>query len=232
MLLTGNKKLKNILRIAIPLVLIPGAMVLGVLVFDEKRYAFIAVAIALLSLLLFYVGIEKRTVGTRRMVIIAVMTALSIIGRFIFSLIPAFKPVTAMVIITAVWLGPESGFLVGSLSALISNFYFGQGPWTPFQMFAWGLIGLIAGYLSNPLRRSRIMLAVYGAIAGMLFSAVMDVWTVMWYQDGFSLPLYLAALATALPHTITYAASNVIFLLTLGRTFGEKLERVKYKYGI
>ena len=232
MILIRNEKLKRILRVTVPLVLIPGVIALGALVFDEKRYAFITVATALLSMVLFYAGIEKRTIGTRRMVIIAVMTALSVIGRFIFSLIPAFKPISAMVIITAVWLGPESGFLTGSLSALISNFYFGQGPWTPFQMFAWGLIGLLAGYLADPLKRSRVWLAIYGAVGGILFSAILDVWTVLWYQDEFSLPLYLAALATALPHTVTYAVSNVIFLLTLGRPFGEKLERVKIKYGI
>ena len=83
------------------------------------------------------------------------MVALSVTGRFI----PFFKPVTALTVLTAVYLGGEAGFLCGALSAVISNFWFGQGPWTPFQMLAWGMIGLFAGLLASPLKRSRIRLS-------------------------------------------------------------------------
>ena len=139
---------------------------------------------------------------------------------------------TAITVITAIWLGGESGFLVGSLTALISNFYFGQGPWTPFQMLAFGLIGLIAGLLNKPLKKSRLALAIYGVFAGIAFSFAMDVWTVVWANGDFSLPMYLTALVTAIPYTIMYAVSNVVFLLILGKPFGEKLERIKVKYGV
>ena len=227
-----NENLRKVLKIVVPFVLIPLTVYAGVFVFNEKKYAWITIACVILALLLFYASFDKKIVGTRRMVIIAVMTALSVIGRAVFAMIPAFKPITAIVIITAIWIGPESGFLVGSLSAVISNFQFGQGPWTPFQMFSWGMIGLIAGYLSKPLRKSRVALAVYGALAGVAYSMIMDVWTVLWYGEGFSWQLYLAALGTAVPYTIGYAVSNVIFLLVLGRPFGEKLERVKLKYGV
>ena len=186
----------------------------------------------ILTIAVFYARFEKKQTRTRRMVIIAVMTALSVLGRFIFSVIPAFKPITAIVVITAIWLGPECGFMVGSLSALISNFYFGQGPWTPFQMVAWGLLGVIAGLINKPLKKSRIALALYGLFAGIAFSCIMDVWTVMWFNDGFAWNLYITAIITAIPQIITYAVSNVVFLLALGRPFGEKLERVINKYGI
>ena len=212
--------------------LMPLVVFAGVFVFKENMYAWITVACVILALILFYASFDKKIVGTRRMVIIAVMTALSVIGRAVFSMIPAFKPITSIVIITAIWIGPESGFLVGSLTAVISNFQFGQGPWTPFQMFAWGMIGLLAGYLSKPLKKSRVALAVYGALAGVAYSFIMDIWTVLWYGEGFSWELYLAALATAVPYTVGYAVSNVVFLLVLGRPFGEKLERVKLKYGV
>ena len=227
-----NENLRKTLRIVVPFVLIPAVVFAGVFVFKENMYAWITVACVILALILFYASFDKKIVGTRRMVIIAVMTALSVIGRAVFSMIPAFKPITSIVIITAIWIGPESGFLVGSLTAVISNFQFGQGPWTPFQMFAWGMIGLIAGYLGDPLRRSRVALAVYGAFAGIAYSMIMDIWTVLWYGEGFNWSLYLAALATALPYTIGYAVSNVVFLLVLGRPFGEKLQRVKIKYGV
>ena len=227
-----NENLRKTLRIVVPFVLIPLVVFAGVFVFKENMYAWITVACVILALILFYASFDKKIVGTRRMVIIAVMTALSVIGRAVFSMIPAFKPITSIVIITAIWIGPESGFLVGSLTAVISNFQFGQGPWTPFQMFAWGMIGLIAGYLGDPLRRSRVALAVYGAFAGIAYSMIMDVWTVLWYGEGFKWELYVAALATAVPYTIGYAVSNMIFLLVLGRPFGEKLQRVKIKYGV
>ena len=227
-----NENLRKTLRIVVPFVLIPLTVYAGVFVFKENMYAWITVACVILALVLFYASFDKKIVGTRRMVIIAVMTALSVVGRSIFSLIPTFKPITAIVIVTAIWIGPESGFLVGSLTAVISNFQFGQGPWTPFQMFAWGMIGLIAGYLGRPLRENRIALAVYGALAGVAYSMIMDVWTVLWYGEGFNWGLYVAALGTAVPYTIGYAVSNVIFLLLIGRPFGEKLERVKLKYGV
>ena len=99
-------------------------------------------------------------------------------------------------------------------------------------MFAWGIIGLVAGYLSRFLKKNRPALAVYGIFAGIFYSMLMDVWSVLWFNNNFEMSVYLAALVTAIPYTISYAASNVVFLLLLGRPFGEKLERVKLKYGV
>jgi len=227
-----NKTFRTILKYAVPYVLVPACIAAGIFVFDEKKYVWITLTVTILALVLFYTSFEKKNMKARRIVVISVMTALSVLGRFVFAIVPGFKPITAIAVITAIWLDGESGFLVGSLSAVISNFYFGQGPWTPFQMFSWGMIGLIAGYLANPLKRSRVLLAIYGVFAGMIFSLIMDVWTVLWYDGAFHWNLYLTAFGTAIPHTISYAVSNVVFLLLLGRPFGEKLERVKLKYGI
>ena len=224
----SNDRLRRYIRIAVPFVLIPAVAIFGTLLFDEKRHLFISFFVAILSLLLFYASFEKRSTGSRRQVIVAVMIALCVVGR----LIPFFKPITAITVLAAVYLGSESGFLVGSLAALISNFYFGQGPWTPFQMLAWGLIGLFAGVLSSPLKKSRAALLIYGVGSGILYSLVMDLWTVLSYQDGFSLTLYLTAVATALPHMLLYAVSNFVFLWFLAKPFGEKLERIKIKYGV
>ena len=142
-------------------------------------------------------------------------------------MLPFFKPVTAFVIIAGVAFGGEAGFLTGSLSAVLSNFYFGQGPWTPFQMLAWGIIGLLAGVFAKGLKKSRLLLYGFGALSGVLFSLLVDVWTALW--TGIS---YVAALLSALPVTAVYAVSNVVFLLVLARPVGEMLERVKTKYGL
>lgn len=219
---------KTALRYLIPLLVIPALVMIGAFLFSAERYLIISLGVAVLSLLLFYTGIEEKKIGSRRMVLTAIFTALSVVGRFI----PVFKPVTALTVIAAVYLGAESGFLVGSLSALISNIYFGQGPWTPFQMLAWGLIGLFAGYLSAPLKKHRWALLCYGVLSGVFFSFVMDIWTVLWYNGGFSLELYLAALVSAIPYTVVYAVSNFIFLFFLAKPMGQKLERVKIKYGV
>ena len=223
-----NRKLRDILRILRPFFAIPFFAIGGIVFFGEKKHLFISLFVAVLSVLLFIAGFEKKEIGARRMVIVSVMVALGVIGR----LIPFFKPITAITVITAMYLGGEAGFLVGALSALISNFYFGQGPWTPFQMLAFGLIGLFAGFISKTLRKSRPLLLIYGLLSGALYSFLMDVWNVLSYNDGFDIALYIAALITALPHTILYSVSNLVFLWFMAKPFGDKLNRIKIKYGI
>ena len=231
LLLIRNAKLRRILGIVLPFVAIPAVVLCFALLSSGDNYALASLLVTLLALVLFSCGFERRKTGTRRMILVAVMTALSVVGRFVFMAIPGFKPITALAVIMAMYLGGEAGFLTGALSALISNFYFGQGPWTPFQMLSWGLLGLLAGFLARPLKRSRVLLSVYGIFAGVAYSFIMDVWTVLWYNGGFNPALYVAALGTALPYTVAYAVSNVIFLNLLARPFGEKLERVRVKYG-
>ena len=222
-----SKPLREIFKILIPFILIPFSVVIGAIISPERSYLYVSLSVTLLSLLLFISGFDRKQTGTRRMVISAVMTALCVIGRFI----PVFKPLTAITVITGVYIGGESGFLVGAVSAFISNFFSGQGPWTPFQMLGWGIIGLLSGMLSRPLKKNRWLIVTFGTVMGMLYSFIMDVWTVLW-GGGFSAELYLAAIVTAIPHTVIYSVSNMIFLIILAKPFGEKLERIKLKYGI
>lgn len=228
MIVIKHAKLRKLLRVLVPALLIPLVIVGGLLLFDEKQYAFGIMAVTALSVLFFLCGFEKKKIGTRRLILVCVMTALSVVGRFI----PFFKPVTAFSMITGMYLGGEAGFLVGAMAAVISNFYFGQGPWTPFQMFTWGMTGLLSGILAVPLKKSKPFLLVMGVLAGFFYSALMDVWTVLWAGGEPSLSAYLAALLTALPHTALYSVSNFIFLFFCAKPFGEKLERVKIKYGV
>jgi uncharacterized membrane protein len=130
------------------------------------------------------------------------------------------------------YFGPQAGFLTGAMTALISNFYFGQGAWTPFQMFVWGFIGLLAGFLAEYLKQNLVLLSIFGVISGALFSLLMDVWTALWWDGTLELSRYLAVTATALPITVIYAASNLVFLLVLSKPIGKKLERIKLKYNL
>ena len=228
MIVIKNASLRRIISRVVPYIAIPLIVAVGIFVFEEKRWAMVVLGVAVCTVLLFLAGFDSRKTGSRRLILSAVLSALSVAGRFI----PIFKPVTAITMIAGMWLGGEAGFLVGSMSALVSNIYFGHGPWTPFQMFAWGMIGLFSGYLSVPLRKSRIFLLIAGVLAGGLYSMIMDIWTIMWYNGSMDLSLYAAAMVTALPHTIIYVLSNVIFLFILAGPIGEKLSRVKIKYGV
>lgn len=228
MIVIKNRNLRCTLKIAIPFLFIPLAVLISIMAFGKVHYLLISLIVAALAVLLFIAGFEKKQVGSRRLVLAAVMTALCIVGRFI----PFFKPITAITVIAALYLGGQTAFLIGAISALLSNFYFGQGPWTPFQMMAFGLIGLIAGYISDILIKHKSLLLLYAVISGVIYSLIMDVWTVVWYSGGLDITLYLSAALTALPHTLMYAVSNFLFLWFLAKPFGEKLERIKIKYGI
>jgi energy-coupling factor transport system substrate-specific component len=222
-----NARLRNVLRYALPLAVIPAVIAAGLWLLAPRYHMLVTLAVLCLSLLLFLCGFERRMVGVRRQVIVAVMVALSVVGRFI----PFFKPITALTTVTGIYLGGEAGFLVGALSAVLSNFFYGQGPWTPFQMLAWGLIGWMAGVLS-PILKKRRWILLYGVASGIGYSLVMDVWSVLWYNGSLNGSLYLTAMLSALPHTLLYAVSNFVFLWFLEKPFGEKLARIQTKYGL
>lgn len=226
-------KRKRILSLFAALLAIPVVIFLGGYLLGDRRYAFVTMTVAVLACVPFFMSFERKKDSGRLMIIIAVMVAMSSVGRFIFATVPGFKPVTALVIITAVYFGAEAGFVTGAMTAVISNFYFGQGPWTPFQMFAWGFIGLTAGFLSEKLLKNRIWLVLCGIFSGAAYSLLMDTWSVLWWNGGLSdSGKYLAAVVAALPLTVMYAVSNIVFLLVFTKPIGRILERIKTKYGV
>lgn len=216
------------------LLFIPLTIWVGVSFFDDRGYVFISFVIVLFTLVPFFLTFEHRETNVRLLVVLAAMIALSVVGRFIFAALPGFKPVTAIVILTALYFGPEAGFLVGALTAIISNMYFGQGPWTPFQMFAWGIVGLLAGLpdIRTMLLKNKFVLILFGLLAGVFFSLLMDIWTVLSIDGVFKMKRYVAAVSLSIPFMLTYAVSNVVFLLLTIKPIGDKLERVKSKYGL
>ena len=223
---------KKIVEYSLFFLAIPLTIVLGVVLFKDRQYSFISMSIVILSCIPFFMSFERKENTTKELVLLAALVAVSVTGRFVFSPIPHFKPVTAIVIIAGIYFGYEFGFLCGALSAVISNFIFGQGPWTPFQMFAWGMVGLFAGLLSKPLIKNRVLLLIYGALAGCIYSCLMDIWTTLQMDGIFNLNRYLAAIITAIPTMIIYVISNVIFLFFLAKPIGDMLQRIKIKYGL
>ena len=126
---------------------IPAVIAVNILFFEDRSYyatSFIIIALAMVPFALVF---ESRKPMARELVVIAVMVAIAVAGRAAFFMVPGFKPVVALVIIAGAALGAESGFAVGALTGFLSNFIFGQGPWTPWQMFAFGIIGFLAGLI-------------------------------------------------------------------------------------
>lgn len=224
---------KRIVGVCIFFIIIPLVIWFGIWLFNDRKYNVISMAIALLSCIPFFIRFEKGKSGAREVVVIAVMTAFSVVGRLIFSPIPGFKPVTAITIIAGIALGAESGFMVGSLTAIVSNIFFGQGPWTPFQMFVWGVLGFISGLIFYKKQTSnRFILAVIGLIGGIVYSMLMDIWTTVSMEGTFNVSRYLFYISSSFPFMAIYAVSNVVFLFVLAKPFLEKLNRIKTKYGI
>lgn len=221
---------KKIITYSIFLIVIPALIISGCIIIREKQYAFITASVAILVCCAFFLSFEKNEHSVQTLTIIASLTAISIISRIIFAPLQSFKPVTAIIIIAAIYFGGEAGFMVGAMTALISNFYFSQGPWTPFQMLAWGLIGFFAGIFSNTLKKNKAWLIIYGAFAGILYSMLMDIYSVLWFDGGFNLSRYIVTAASSLRFTVIYAVSNIIFLFILAKPIGKKLERIKNKY--
>lgn len=239
-----KKKLSKRTKAAAILILliIPLTIALGVWYYLSSDYHFtgrivylISAAVIVETMLPFVLIFEGRKPQAREMVVIAVLTAIAVAGRAAFYMLPQFKPVCAIVIITAVCFGGESGFMVGALSAFVSNFFFGQGLWTPFQMFSFGIIGFLAGVLFQTRRISnrRWRLIIYGGLSTFfIYGALVDLSTVVSSLNEISIPAVLSIYAAGIPFNLIHAIATMFFLFVLADPMIEKLERIKIKYGL
>jgi energy-coupling factor transport system substrate-specific component len=177
---------------------------------------------------------ERRRPPARVVGVVAVLAALAVVGRLAFVALPNVKPTTDIVLFAGYALGGAPGFAVGAIGAVVSNIFLGQGPWTVWQMAAWGLVGVGGGVLARVTRGrelGRFELALYCALAGFAFGALMDVyqWTLAARQD---LSTYLAIAATSLPYNLAHAIGNVAFCLLIGPVFVRSLRRYRRRFEV
>lgn len=177
---------------------------------------------------------ERSHPSARVLSLVAALAALAIVGRLAFAAIPNVKPTTDVVLLAGHALGPVPGFAVGAITALVSNVFFGQGPWTPWQMAAWGGVGVAGGGLARVVRGrelGRVPLAIACGLAGLAFGAVMDVyqWTFAAEQ---TLGSYLAVSATSLPYNLAHALGNVVFCLLFGPAFVRAVARYRRRFEV
>lgn len=234
-LLRGKLSKRTVMTLVVAILSIPLTLFLGPRYFHDRKYYVVSLLVLLEAMLPFFLIFGGRKPQARELVILAVLCGLAIGGRAAFFALPGFKPVAAMVILSGVAFGGEAGFLVGAVTMLGSNMLFSQGPWTPWQMFAMGLLGLTAGilYRKGLLRRGRLSLSVFGAaVTLLLYGGIMNPASVLMYQPNPSWPMIWTAFLTGLPADLVHAAATFFFLWFLSQPMLEKLDRVKVKYGL
>ena len=231
----GPRSPRTFLAAVLLLLVTPGTILFGVFCLDDRKYYFISFLIIIYCLLPLVLIFEKRRPQARELLVVTVLAAIAVAGRAAFFMLPQFKPVVAIVIITGVCFGAEAGFLVGAVTGFVSNFFLGQGPWAPWQMFSFGLIGFLAGQLfrTGLLKKERLSLCLYGGLSAFfIYGGIMDLGSLLMFTPKLSWSALLAVYISGLWFNAVHAAATIFFLFVLSRPLIEKLERIKIKYGL
>ena len=214
-------------KLEIPLLLAVPAVMAAALLAGVEQAALAMLVVVALVLALFFAGYEASRPGLRQIMPTLVLAALAAAGRILFGPIPDFKP------------GRRNGFMVGALAALTSNFFFGQGMWTPWQMYAWGLVGYVGGALAYAGAFDRAdgtvrmpALLTYGFASGLLYGVVINAYDIIGFVQPLTWAGAVARLATAVPFDITHGLATCVFLAALYKPWCRRINRVVVKYGL
>ena len=218
------------------LVLIPATLFLGTQLRGRWHYL-TSTLVVLEAMLPFFVVFETRKPQARELVTIAVMAALAVAGRVAIP-VPNFKAITGIVMIAGMAFGPQAGFMTGAISAFASNFFYAQGPWTPWQMLAYGMGGFLAGVLfckktSGKKKLELLWQTLFGFFAvALIVGPLLDACTLFTTGGKLSWGYAAAVMLAGLPHNLIHAASTAVTVLLLSRPLLAKLSRLKIKYGM
>ena len=219
----------------LPLVCIPLTLLLGMQYLPGNRQYITALLVMAEAMLPFLAAFENRKPHARELVLLAVICAIAVAGRAAFFMLPQCKPVLAIIILTGAVLGAEAGFLAGVITMLASNMLFGQGIWTPWQMFAMGLCGYLAGVLfqKGRLPHSRFSLGLFGLICAIgIYGVIMNLSTALLYTPELTFRAIAPYLLSGYPMDCMHGAATWLFLWLGAEPVIEKLERIKEKHGI
>ncbi len=185
-----------------------------------------------LALVVGFAWYERSHPSSKVLALVATLAALAVVGRIAFAPFPNVKPTTDIVLLAGYVLGGAPGFAVGAVSALASNLFFGQGPWTPWQMGAWGACGVLGAALAWASRRRmrRIPLALWCGAAGLGFGALLDFSTWVTFSGRHTLDAYLAISGVSLSFNLAHAVGNVLFCLAFGPALVRALERYRERF--
>ena len=231
----GKVNRRTWFALALMLLVVPLLLYLSVRFFHGRKYLICSLIVIVAAMLPFFMMFEGRKPKAREIMVISVLAAIGVAGRAAFFMVPSFKPVAAIVILTGVSFGGEAGFLVGCLIMMLSNMFMGQGPWTPWQMFSFGIIGFLAGilYQKGILKARKRDLCIYGFLSVFLiYGGIMNPASVLMSYGYITKRSLIAYYISGAPVDLVHAVSTVIFLWLLSRPLLEKLERIKVKYGL
>lgn len=208
-------------------------VLVGLPIGAQQHYLLISLLFMVFTFLPFVIRFERRKVAGRELVLLAVLAAIAAVSRIPFASIPSVQPTTFVIIVTGLALGSESGFVVGALAALVSNLLLGQGPWTPWQMYSWGMIGLAAGLLRHTwLMRRMWGRCLFGFFAGFFFGWMMNLWYFVSGAGNIHIAEIIAFYSTSFYFDLAHALSNVFFIIVFSRSWVKILMRFKKKYGL
>jgi len=197
----------------------------------SAHYLLISIVLILTAIIPFYIRLERKAPSARELVLVASLAALAAASRIPFASLPSIKPTSFVVMISAMAFGPETGFLIGATAALVSNLFFGQGPWTPWQMFGWGMMGYTAGLLRHTVfLGKKLGMAVFGFIWGFLFGWLMNMNYLFGFMADVSFNSFVLAGAASFYFDLAHALSNVLFLTLFGTMWLRVLRRYQVKY--
>ncbi len=225
---------RTLIAVVLIFIVIPATIYLGWR-FAKRQYYIVSLLIIAYTMIPFFLVFEKRRMEARELAVIAVLCAIAVVSRAAFIWAPHFKPMTAIIIIAGMAFGAEAGFVTGAVSGFVSNFIFGQGSWTPWQMFAFGTAGFLAGllYRKGLLSKKRLPLCVFGAICVMcLVGPLLDTGTLFTMTSEITKESAGLVYISGLPVNAVHAAATFLTLLLFSRPMLEKLERIKIKYGM
>jgi Protein of unknown function (DUF1393). len=200
-------------------------------IFSSKNYLLFSFGFLILTLGIYFWRFEKAQHNSREVVFIAIVCALAVVGRIIFAALPAVKPELFILIMGAIVSGPETGFLMGTIIALTSNMYFGQGVWTPWQMFALGVIGLISGLMLNK-KTPTWILTVWGFVSAFVMGWIMDIYYILGFVDPITIKSVLTALAASFYFDVVHAIFTAVLLLLVGKRWIKIFSNYKQKYDL
>ncbi len=215
-------------------VFIGAATVLWQILFSKTTSVYLICAVILLACaLVFFLSYENSAPSARELALMAVLIALAVASRAVFYMLPQFKPVAAVVIVCAVCLGAEKGYIIGAFSAFVSNFIFGQGIWTPFQMVALGSVGFAAAVVFKIIKPNRWTLSAVGfVLAFALYGLIADAGSALIMATDNNIKTVLAVYAAGVPFSAVFGGATALFLFIFGEGFIKKLNRIIIKYGI
>jgi len=210
-------------RLAVVCALAAGAVAVAWTALEPEDAALSLLLVAGALIVAGVAWLESGPGSSKELVLIATLAAAAAAGRVLFAAIPNVQPVTVIVVVVGVALGPRAGATTGALAALISNFYLGQGAYTPWQMLAWGLCGLIGG-LAAPLLRRRVPLALTCFALGFAFDALMDVWEWLSFYP-HTWQAFAALWVRGIAFDTAHATGNLLLALAIGPELRRLLER-------